>query len=84
MDRNYIHYENDGKKWIWYPHSWTYGKDDVGKWSVRKYYSTNSDGEGVFIIDLVRGERKQILGTCQFSLNGLKDPRRAIRRWMND
>lgn len=75
MSRDYLHYINDGKKWMWYWNSWK--ENDV-------YYCTNSDGEGIFIVDIGRNERKQILGTCQFSLVGLKDPRRKIRSWMND
>ena len=64
--KDYLHYEQKGDQWIWYWHSWTGGK--------------NSAGEGLFIVDLKKNERKQLLGTCQFSLRGLKDPRRAIRR----
>ena len=80
--KDYLHYENDGKRWIWYWHSMTDGKTASGDWYVSRYWTTNDNGEGLFMVDLARNERKQILGTCQFSLSGLKDPKRAIRRYM--
>lgn len=78
--KDFLHYENDGAKWIWYWHSWTDGKDSAGDWYKKKYFCTNSDGEGLFVVYPERNERQQLLGTCQFSLAGLKDPKRAIRR----
>lgn len=80
---DFLHYEQDGNKWIWFYHSWTDGKNSAGDWYVSQYYCTNSEGEGLFFVDLKRNERKQILGTCQFSLRGLKDPKGAIRRYHN-
>lgn len=80
---DFLHYEQDGEKWLWYYHSWTDGKDSAGDWYVSQYYCTNDEGEGLFFVDLKRNERTQILGTCQFSLRGLKDPKRAIRRYHN-
>lgn len=78
--KDYLHYERDGNQWIWFWHSWTDGKCSNGEWYTKKYCCTNNDGEGLFIVDISKNERKQILGTCQFSLAGLKDPKRAIRR----
>lgn len=48
-----------------------------------RYYCTDNHGEGIFLIDLIRNRRVQIVGTCEFSLAGIKDPRNKIRRWMN-
>lgn len=81
--KDFLHYENDGKKWIWYWHSWTDGKTTSGEWYVTKYYCTNGGGEGIFMVDMKRNERKQLVGTCDFSLCGLKDPRRKIREYHN-
>lgn len=39
-----------------------------------RYYCTNDNGDGIFL--------KQIVGTCQFSLRGLKGPKAKIRKWM--
>ena len=78
--KDYLHYENDGNKWFWYCHSWTEGKNSAGEWYTSHYYCTNNDGEGLFFVDLKNNERWQVLGTCQFSLRGLKDPKRAIRK----
>lgn len=36
------------------------------------YFTTNSYGEGVFFVDITRNNRKQLTGTCQFSVCGLK------------
>lgn len=68
-----LYYNKDGYKW-----SWTHDPD----WS--RYYTTNSEGEGLFIVDLKRNERQQILGTCQFSLRELKDHKRSIRKYMTE
>ena len=80
----YLHYENDGKQWRWFYHDWTDGKTSSGEWYVTQYYCTNADGEGLFFVDLKRNKTKQILVTCQFSLNGLKDPKGKIRRYHNE
>ena len=37
------------------------------------YYCTNKDGEGLFRVDLQRNDRRQLKGTCQFSVYGLKN-----------
>ena len=80
--KDHWHYEEIGNEWVWYRHSWTDGKNSRGDYYLKKYYCTNGYGEGVFVVYPERNERKQILGTCQFSLVGLKDPKRAIRRFM--
>jgi len=36
------------------------------------YYTTNSEGQGLFFVDQVKNSRRQITGTCQFSIRGLK------------
>lgn len=69
--------ENTGMRYIWY-HA------EKRSNYVSKYFSTNDEGEGVFFIDLTKNERHQLLGTCQFSLVGLKDPRSKIRRYMKE
>lgn len=48
------------------------------------YYCTNGEGEGVFRVDLRSNDRRQITGTCQFSVYGLQpaSARAKIRRWM--
>lgn len=49
-------------------------EDGVKMWvSDYVYYCTNRYGEGLFKVDLIRNERKQLEGTCQFSVCGLKD-----------
>lgn len=76
MERNKKHlcYEQDGNKWFWW---WN---TDVGK----RHYSTSSRGDGVFEVDDSTGDMKQLVGSCQFSLNGLKNPKAKIRKWMKE
>ncbi len=62
-------------------------EDNYWKWWYKetdgdRYFCTNDNGEGVFLVDLTRNDRKQIVGTCDFTLNGVKDPRARIRSWM--
>lgn len=66
-----IHYKHDGNEWTW----WISGED--------KCYYTNRMGQGIFVQDITTGQTRQLVGTCQFSVSGLKDPRAKIRRWMN-
>ena len=49
------------------------------------YYATNDYGQGVFYIDQVENERKQITGTSQFSIRGLKpkSAKNKIRRFVD-
>lgn len=37
------------------------------------YYCTNRYGDGLFKVCLSRNTRTQIIGTCDFSVHGLKD-----------
>lgn len=48
-----------------------------------KYWTTNGNGDGIFFVDSRKNSRTQLVGTNDFSVHGLKDKRRAIRRWMN-
>lgn len=66
-------YEQDGRRWEW---RWTDNND--------AYWTTNDEGDGVFIVTLSRNERRQVVGTCDFSLNGLnpESAKRKIHRWM--
>ena len=67
---------HDGYKW-----HWKSAEDESGY--CRRYWTTDADGEGIFIVDLKENSRTQILGTCDFSVVGLKDPKAKIRRWAN-
>lgn len=51
-----------------------------------RYYETNRDGEGVFVINVKRNDRKQLTGTCQFSVYGLTDKAKKakLRKWLYD
>ena len=66
-------YANYGNCWKWWD------KDTDGD----RYFCTNDNGEGIFFVDLTRNDRKQLVGTCDFTLNGVKDPKAKIRKWMN-
>lgn len=70
-----LRYEKDGKRWTWHIE----GEDD-------KYFQTSNDGEGIQEILLNRNERKDLEGTCQFSVCGVSDnwAKRKIRDWMNN
>jgi hypothetical protein len=70
-----LRYKKDGKRWTWYIE----GDDD-------KYFQTSNDGEGIQEILLNRNERKDLEGTCQFSVRGVSDSwaKRKIRDWMNN
>ena len=48
------------------------------------YWEWHESGEGVFVVDLCRNSRKQLTGTCQFSVRGLSEKyaRRKIRKFM--
>lgn len=72
-------YRNDGKRWMW----WLMEDVEEGEEIPDRYYTTNNEGEGVFIVDSRANNRKQIAGTCDFSLVGVKDPKRKIRKYMN-
>lgn len=71
MAKEKIWYENQKDLWKW------------GREGASHYFMTNEEGMGLFYIHPERNERKQLIGTLQFSLRGLKDPKAKIRRWMN-
>ena len=48
------------------------------------YYCTGRDGYGLFYVDSRRNERKQIEGTAQFSVHGLKDKKGKLRRYLKE
>ena len=70
-----LSYEKDGARWIWRI-----------KGEENRYFTTNPDGEGIFKVSFspLGGTRKQLTGTCQFSLSGLSDrwAEKKIRQWM--
>lgn len=80
MKKDYLHYKNNGNQWLWFWNSSVTGKTTTGELCPSYYYCTNSDGDGLFIVS-DKGKRTQIVGTCQFSLAGLKNPKRVIRRY---
>lgn len=59
--------------WKWYT-----GNDDI-------YFCTNNNGEGIFKVDSCRNNRRQLEGTMQFSVRGLKESsvKAKIRKWMS-
>lgn len=71
----HLYIRRDGAAFRWW---WAHDPQEY----VSGYYTTNSSGEGIFYVDLERNERKQLLGTAEFSVSGLKYPERAIRRWV--
>ena len=38
-----------------------------------EFYETNSDGEGLFYVKVSRNTRRQLEGTCDFTLRGRSD-----------
>ena len=68
-----LRYTKEGNRW-----EWTTDKD----WDI--YYCTNDEGYGMFRIDSVKNERKQLEGTLQFNVSGLTDAsaKRKIREYM--
>ena len=47
------------------------------------YYTTNNSGDGLFFVDIAHNERKQLLGTCQFSICKATDKKARMRRALN-
>ena len=72
--------------------SYTKVDNKYWNWSIfdenNRYFTTNSEGEGIFEVSFSRmdSSRRQLAGTCQFSLSGLSDnwAKRKIRKWMVD
>ena len=50
------------------------------------YYSTDDQGHGIFFVDLIRNTKKQLTGTCQFSVFGLKpeSKKAKLRKWLTE
>ena len=71
-------YRNCGKRWEW----WKLEDLEEGEDTPNCYYCTNDEGNGVFLINSRANDRKQLVGTCEFSLVGIKDPRGKIRKYM--
>ena len=48
------------------------------------YYCTNNHSEGIFYVDQIKNTRRQLAGTCQFSVRGLKreSKKSKLRRWI--
>ena len=66
--------ERNGMGW-----TWKFVGDD---WYL---YGTNDMGEGLFRVDLICNTRKQLLGTCDFSLpTDTAKARRKIIRWLHN
>ena len=61
------------------------GEKVIGWINDYSYYCTNGRGEGIFFVDLSRNERKQLTGTCQFSVYGLKpkSKKSKLRTWLD-
>lgn len=70
-----LSYTKEDKCWSW-----------VIEGEENRYFTTNSEGEGIFEVSFspLGGDRRQLIGTCQFSLSGLSDnwAKKKIRRWM--
>lgn len=70
-----LSYTKEDKCWSW-----------VIEGEENRYFTTNSEGEGIFEVSFspLGGNRRQLTGTCQFSLSGLSDnwAKKKIRRWM--
>lgn len=77
-DRTLV-YKQDGACWAWHRKM---DEDEDGHFT--RYWTTNAAGAGIFVVDLKRNNRTQLVGTWDFSLAGIKDPRRKIRNWMNE
>lgn len=54
--------------------------------SDSEYYQTNREGNGIFLVDLVRNKRKQLAGTCDFTVRGIKpeSKKAKLRTWLRD
>jgi hypothetical protein len=72
-------YRKDGHRWELH---------EVG--NVGFYFTTNNTGKGLTIVYPYRNDRKDILGTLQFSVSGLSDSyakrkmRKAYISWCRD
>ena len=75
--KDHLIYKQDGNRFEWH---WKSTETETGWYSF--YFTTDDNGNGVFRVDLEANDRRQLVGTCDFSLSGLKDPRAKIRRFM--
>jgi len=52
------------------------------EWNINEdeYYCTGKDGYGLFLVNSAANSRKQILGTCEFSVVGIKDKKGKVRK----
>lgn len=84
VEKDHLVYYNDPdycpERWEWW---WKSSEDEDGS-RPSGYWCTNDYGEGVFYVNTRRNERSQLVGTCDFSLCGLSDPKAKIRRWMKE
>ena len=67
--------------------NWEINGEQVICWvNGSQYYCTNARGEGIFFTDQVHNDRRQLAGTCQFSVRGLKreSKKSKLRRWINE
>lgn len=76
MSGKHLFIDHNGDMWCW----WIGEKRDGPK---SYFWSTNVHGQGIWYYDLSDGEVTQIVGTCDFSVRGVKDPRSKIRRWVS-
>lgn len=77
--KDHLIYKQDGSRWEWH---WKSAETENGWYGY--YFTTNDDGCGIFRVDLEANDRRQFVGTSDFSLCGLKDPRAKIRKYMSE
>ena len=64
---------------------WTVDKNYVeAQISEDVYYCTGKDGYGLYRVNSAANSRKQILGTAQFSVAGIKDKKGKVRRFLKE
>ena len=75
--KDHLIYTQDGSRWEWH---WQSAENEDGWYGF--YFTTDDTGCGIFRVDLEENSRRQLVGTSDFSLRGLKDPRAKIRKYM--
>ena len=66
---------------------WEVDGEKVVMWvDNARYYCTNDHGCGVFLVNLTWNERKQLTGTCQFTVRGIKPESKIakLRKWLSE
>ena len=64
---------------------WEIDGEKVEAWiNEDQYYCTNDSGNGLFFVDCVKNSRKQLEGTAQFSVRGVKDKKGKVRSWLKE